>query len=58
MKLLNTLPEPRAGQTLYCNCQMPGCFPCQNTGAVIADTEDGCLQLCRSCRKEYEGGRQ
>lgn len=53
LKILNELPRPKRGETLYCNCQKPSCFPCQNTGRIVANTEDGCLQLCASCAKEY-----
>jgi hypothetical protein len=53
LKITATLEKPRRGQTFYCNCQKSGCFPCQNTGVIIADTEDGSLQLCKGCRKHY-----
>ena len=54
--VLSTLPKPLRGQTLYCNCQKETCFPCQHTATILANTDDGSLQLCRQCRKEYENG--
>lgn len=52
-KVLHTLPKPIKGETVYCNCQKNSCFPCQNRGVILAQTEDGTLQLCKSCQKEY-----
>ena len=53
-ELIHTLPKPYRGQTLYCNCQKESCSPCPNGAQVLANTEDGSLQLCKKCMKEYE----
>lgn len=45
--------QRKPGQRLYCNCQKASCFPCQNHATIAAQTEDGFIQLCPSCRKEY-----
>jgi len=54
LKILSKLPKPTRGQRIYCNCQKETCFPCQTTGTVVAETEDGLLQLCKHCSEEYK----
>jgi hypothetical protein len=54
LKITNKLAKPSRGTTLYCNCQKESCFPCQNSGVLIGETEDGALQLCKACASEYE----
>ena len=53
LNIIHSLPKPVHGQSLYCNCQKSACFPCRNTAVVLANTEDGSLQLCKSCKQEY-----
>jgi hypothetical protein len=53
LRIIRKLERPRAGETRYCNCDKHGYSPCQLRPVVLAQTEDGELQLCHDCAKEY-----
>ena len=57
MRVISTIPKSAKGQTFYCNCQKEDCYPCQSPAKILAETEDGTLQLCRDCAKEYQTAR-